>query len=192
RGEIFPQAQFELTSMGSRLDVRLNTGRNVDLTAQIDTAAAGYPFSAQARFSEYSVERIAGISQGTITATGSVNLSGLLSDRTRLRGQGQIESANMLLKDVPLRTTKAFTFDFNSDRLTLTGVTLTGQATQVNVAGTIAFTESAPLNLDVSGQIDLALLGTASPEWFSNGSMNVQVRLTGTAQMPDLRGIAHL
>jgi translocation and assembly module TamB len=192
QGEVFPQAQFELTSMGSMVDLRLNTGKNVDLTAQIDTAAAGYPFSAQARFNEYSIEKIAGLSQGTITTTGRVNLSGLLTDRTRLRGQGQMESANMLLKDVPLHTTKPFTLDFNSDRLTLTGVTLTGQATQVNVGGTIAFSERAPLNLDVSGQIDLSLLGTASPDWLSNGSLNVQVRLTGTPQMPDLRGVAHL
>ncbi|HYR41467.1 MAG TPA: translocation/assembly module TamB domain-containing protein [Terriglobia bacterium] len=192
QGEVFPQAQFELMSTGSKVDLRLNTGKNVDLTAQIDTAAAGYPFTAQARFNEYSIEKIARFSQGTITTTGSVNLSGLLTDRTRLRGQGRIENASLLVKDVPLRTTKPFTVDFNSDRLTLTGVTLTGQATQVNVAGTIAFTERAPLNLDVSGQVDLALLGSASPEWLSNGSMNVQVRLTGTPQMPDLRGIAHL
>ena len=193
-GEVFPQAQVELASVGSKLDLRLNTGKNIDLTAQLDTATTGYPFTAQARFKQYPVERLARI-PGTVTATGSVTLSGLLTDRTRLRGQGQIEAADLRLQDVPdvpLQTTKPFTIEFNSDRLTLIGVTLKGEATQVNVAGTIAFTEHAPVNLDVSGQLDLALLGVASREWKPGGSVNVQVALTGTAQMPDLRGVAHI
>src|SRR5438132_10567140 len=95
--------------------------------------------------------------QGKVNATGNVTLSGFLTDRTRLRGQGQIEAADLRLQDVPdvpLQTTKPFSFDFNSDRLNLIGVTLKGEATQVNVAGTIAFNERAPLNLDVSGQLD--------------------------------------
>src|SRR5437899_3839785 len=132
---------------------------------------------------------------GTITATGNVNLSGLLTDRTRVRGQGQIEAADLRLQDVPdvsLQTTKPFTFDFNSDRLNLIGVTLKGEATQVNVAGTIAFNEQAPLNLDVSGQVDLALLTAATPDWRPGGSVNVQVALRGTPQRPDIRGVAHI
>ena len=194
QGEVFPQAQVELASLGPNLEVRLNTGNNINLTAQIDTAATGYPFTAQARFRQYPVERLARI-PGTITATGNVNLFGLLTDRTRVRGQGQIEAADLRLQDVPdvpLQTTKPFTFDFNSDRLNLIGVTLKGEATQVNVAGTIAFNEQAPLNLDVSGQVDLALLTAATPDWRPGGSVNVQVALRGTPQMPDIRGVAHI
>jgi translocation and assembly module TamB len=192
QGEAFPQADIEMTSAGSKVDLRLTAGSNVNLMAQIDTAVTGYPFTAQASFNQYSVERIAGLSQGTITATGKVELSGLLTDRKRVNGKGTIESANMRLQDTPLRTTKPFTFDFNSDRLALTGVTLTGEATQLNVAGTIAFTERAPLNLDLSGQVDLGVLKVASPGWSSSGAINVQVRITGTPQTPDLRGVAHL
>src|SRR4029077_8795643 len=77
-------------------------------------------------------------------------------------------------------------------RLALSGVTLTGEATQLNVAGTIAFSEGPPLNLDLSGQVDLGLIKAASPEWSSSGSVNVQERMTGTPQTPDLRGVAHL
>src|SRR5262249_28329773 len=80
QGERFPQAQVELTSMGSKVDIRLNAATNVGLTAQIDTGATGYPFTAQASFKEYPIEKIAKVSQGTITATGNVTLSGLLTD----------------------------------------------------------------------------------------------------------------
>jgi translocation and assembly module TamB len=192
QGEAFPQADIQMTSAGSKVDLQLTAGGNVTLMAQIETAATGYPFTAQASFNQYSLERIAKLTQGTITASGKVTLSGLLTDRNRLNGKGQIESADFRLQDTPLHTTKPFTFDFNSDRLTLTGVTLAGQATQLNVAGTIAFSERAPLNLDLSGQADLALLSAASQDWSSSGSINVQVRMTGTPQSPDLRGVAHL
>src|SRR5439155_26225311 len=78
-GEVYPQAEVELASIGSRLDDKLNTGTNINVTAQLDTAATGYPFTAQARFKQYPVERLARV-PGTVTATGNVSLSGLLTD----------------------------------------------------------------------------------------------------------------
>src|SRR5207244_6953255 len=53
-------------------------------------------------------------------------------------------------------------------------------------------TAPEPLNLDVSGCLDLMLLSAAYPEWFSGGSINVEGRIGGTVQNPDLRGLAHL
>src|SRR5207253_8326465 len=125
QGEVFPQAEVELASMGSKLDLRLNTGKNINLTAQLDTAATGYPFTAQAKFKQYPVERLARI-PATVTATGNVTLSGLLTDRTRLRGQGQIEAADLRLQDVPdvlFKTTKMYTIKFKYDQLLRVDVT---------------------------------------------------------------------
>lgn len=191
-GEVFPQARVEVTSTGSTVDVGLDAGREVKLTAQIDTAATGYPFTSRPTFARYPLEHIAGLSEGTLIATGSATFSGLLTDRTKLRGQGRIETAEAHIRDQTLRTTKPFTFDFNSDRLTLAGVTLTGPATQVNIGGTIGLTERAPLGLDVSGKVDLGLISAAYPEWFSSGALNVEGRIGGTVQNPDLRGVADL
>jgi translocation and assembly module TamB len=190
-GEAFPQARVDLSSMGTRLNVRLDAGRSVSLTAQIDTATKGYPFTARANFTQYPLERIAKFSDGTISATGNANLSGLLTDQKRLRGDGLIESADIRIRQMSLRTTKPFMFDVNADQLKVTGVTLAGQSTLVNLAGTIGFAERAPLNLDVSGQIDLALVSAEYPGLTSGGTVNVQVGVRGTVQRPDLRGIAH-
>jgi len=190
--EVFPQARVVLSSTGSRLDLRMDAGRNLNLSAQVDTAAAGYPFTARATFNQYSLERIAALPEGTIIASGSANLSGLITDIRQTRGEGRIETAEARFENRTLRTTKPFTFDFNSDRLTLAGVTLTGESTQVNLAGTIGLAAPAPLNLDVSGRLDLTLLSAAYPEWFSSGSINVEGRIGGTVQNPDLRGLAHL
>jgi translocation and assembly module TamB len=191
-GEPFPQARVEVTSTGSKLGVTLSAENSVNLTAEVDTAATGYPFTARASFNQYPLERIAGLSEGTIAATGTADLSGSLTDRTRFRGQGQIQSAEAVIQGQNLRPTRPFNFEFNSERLTVTGVTLIGQATQVSLGGTIGLVARAPLNFDVSGRVDLALLSAAYPEWFSNGIMNVEGRVAGTVQNPDLRGVAHL
>jgi translocation and assembly module TamB len=190
--ETFSQARAELSSAGSKLNVTLSTGNNISLTGQIDTATTGYPFTAHATFDRYPLERIAGLSEGTVVATGSATFSGSFNDRTQFHGQGQIQSAEAIIQKQSVRTTKPFSFDFNSDRLTVTGVTLTGQATQVSMAGTVGLNARAPLNLDVSGRIDVALLSAAYPEWSSSGSVNVEGRVGGTVQNPDLRGVAHL
>ena len=85
-GEPFPQARVEVTSTGSKLDLTLSAANsaanNVNLTAQIDTTAAGYPFTARAAFNRYPLERVAGLSEGTIIATGTADLSGSLTDRS--------------------------------------------------------------------------------------------------------------
>src|SRR5262249_1412087 len=51
--------------------------------------------------------------------------------------------------------------------------------------------QTAALNLDVMGQVDLALLSAADPSWITTGSVNVDGLIAGTVRNPDLRGIAH-
>ncbi len=190
RGESFSQAQVKLTSTGTRLDLTLTTARNIALTAQIDTAGAGYPFKAQATLTQYPIKDIGNISQ--IRASGNANLDGFLKDRTQLRGQGRIE-ADFKFQNTPLRTTKPFTFDLFPDRVTLSDMTLTGRATQVNVSGTVALLERAPLNLNITGEVDLALIPVEDAEWITDGKVNVvRMQVTGTPDLPQLNGQAHL
>ena len=59
--ETFRDARVGLSSAGSKLNVTLSTANNIRLTGQIDTAACGYPFTAQASFNNYPLERIAGL-----------------------------------------------------------------------------------------------------------------------------------
>lgn len=190
-GESFPLAQVSLSSSGSTLDVTLDAGRDVTLKAEIDTAVAGYPFSSAATFTSYPLEGIGGL-KATFVVTGDANLSGLLTDRKSLNGRGHIQSADVQIREIPLRTTKAFTFDFNSDRLMFSGVTLTGESMQVNLVGTVGLNERAPLNLDVTGRMDLGFVTSSYPEWTSTGAVNVDGRISGTLRNPDLRGFAHI
>ncbi len=190
-GEVFPQARVDLLSTGNKLNVKLDGGRNLNLEANIDTAAPGYPFTARASFTQYSLEHFAKIS-GSIVATGTANLSGLLTDTSRLRGDGRIESADIRVQDTTLKPTQPFTFTFDPTEVTVSNVTLTGQSTQVTLAGTIGLRDPAPLNLKVNGQLDLKLIEAKFPELISTGIVNLQVDVRGSVQNPDFRGNAVL
>ncbi|HEY2382337.1 MAG TPA: translocation/assembly module TamB domain-containing protein [Terriglobia bacterium] len=189
-GEIFPDSRADFSSAGPALTAALTASRDVNLKAQINTAVSGYPFTAQASFTQYPFARIAKFQRGTLTATGNASLSGTLTDLTRLRGDGKIETADVRIEGIDLRSSKAFTFDFDSTRLALSDVALSGQSTLVNVAGTVGLTGRAPLNLSVKGQVDLGLIGAEYPEYTSGGTVNVAVTLGGTIQAPDVQGSA--
>lgn len=189
-GEEFPQVSVVLSSTGSTLNVGLDAARNLRLSANIDTGVAGYPFKSTATFATYSLDQIAGMAEGTLTVSGSAAMSGLLSDPKSLKGDGRIDSAEARIEQRALRTKAPFQFDFDRDMVRISGMTFTGEGTEVSLVGTIGFTPGAPLGLDVNGRIDLGLFAAAYPDWFSSGSVNVEGRMSGTAQNPDLRGVA--
>jgi translocation and assembly module TamB len=191
-GEIFPESRADLSTTGTTLNASLTAGRNISLKAQINTAGSGYPFTAQTSFTQYPLEQFAKLPRGNIVATGSASLSGTLADLSRLRGNGQIEAAEVRVEGIDLRTAKPFKFDFDSTRLSLSDVGLTGRSTVVNVAGTVGLTDRSPLNLNVKGQVDLALIGAVYPEYTSAGTVNVEVTVGGTLQTPDVQGSATL
>jgi translocation and assembly module TamB len=115
-----------------------------------------------------------------------------LADPTRLRGDGRIDSAVVRVRETNIRATKAFTFSFTRDELTLNDVTLEGPSTEMKLAGTIGLTQQATLNLTVTGQLNLAVLASQYSGVISEGTVDLQVSVRGTVQTPDFRGQAVL
>src|SRR5262249_28237869 len=109
-GEVFPEARVTLASTAAKLNLDFEAGQNLSLKAQIDTATPGYPFTGQASFTQFSLANVAKLTEGSIIATGNANLSGVLNDSTRLRGEGRIESVVVRVRDTTLQPTQPFTF----------------------------------------------------------------------------------
>lgn len=189
-GEVFPDARVDLSTQGSTLNAVLTTGKNVTLSAHIDTTSSGYPFTAEAAFTQYPLERIAHWSDGAIIASGSANLAGSLANQSGIHGNGRIDKADIRVRQIDLHSTQPFTFDFDSSRLTLGAVTLGGTSTLVNVKGKIGLTAATPLDLTVNGQLDLGLIAAEYPQYTSSGTIDVQVNVGGTLQSPDIQGSA--
>jgi translocation and assembly module TamB len=186
-GEKFPQARMDVTSAGNKINVGLDAGRNLNLKAEIDSATSGYPFTAHVTFDQYNFAQIAKLSEGSIVASGNANLTGLLTDSTRLRGNGRIDNATIRVQDTTVQP-EPFGFNFDSNALTVSDVVLTGQSTKVTVGGTIGLRDPAPLNLQVRGQMDLKLLEAKFPAFRSTGVIDLNVDVRGTPKALDLRG----
>lgn len=189
-GEVFPEARVDLSTQGSTLNAVLTTGKNITLSARIDTASSGYPFTAEAAFTQYPLEHIAHWSDGAIIASGTANLAGALANQSGIHGNGRIDRADIRVRQIDLHSSQPFTFDFDSSRLTLGAVTLAGTSTMVNVKGRIGLTAATPLDLTVNGQLDLGLIAAEYPQYTSSGTIDVQVNVGGTLQSPDIQGLA--
>ena len=193
KSEVFPMVRVNVTSSGSDVNASIEVARNLSLDVKVNAAGAGYPFTANAKFTQYALEQIVGLSQGTLKATGTAVLNGLLNDPSKLRGQGQIDTAEGVIQGRNILISKPFTFDFNPERLMVSNIILTGDGTSATIGGTIGLTENTPLNLDVVGQIDLKLLSAAATTQFETaGTINVNGHIRGTAQNPDLSGRAEV
>jgi translocation and assembly module TamB len=189
-GEKFPTARVDVDSNGTRVNLKISETRDLDLTAQIDTAGKGYPFTAEAAFRRYSIEQLAGFSRGTLTVSGNASLKGSLSDIANISGTGQINPIDIVVQNQTLHSTKPFAFDFNSERLNVTDVSLVSSTgPQMNLSGTIGLTPGAKLNLRVTGQVDAGLLASNSA-WNIGGTLNVSGQVGGTVAKPDLQGQA--
>jgi len=189
--EILPQVHFDVTSAGSMVNSSFEAGRGLVASAEVNTATKGYPFTAKGTFTSYPIEKLAGLSQATVTTTGDVSLSGLLADLKTVRGQGRVESAGAVIQGKEFRTSKPFAFDFSADQLRLSDVTLTGEGTEATFGGIVGLTKAAPLSLDAKGRIDLTIFSAANSSWTTTGTITVDGQIRGTVQNPDVRGIAH-
>jgi translocation and assembly module TamB len=192
KSEVFPLVRVNVTSSGSDVNASIEAARNLNLDVKVNAAAAGYPFTANAKFTQYGLEQIAGLAQGTMKATGTAVLTGLLNDPSKLRGEGQIETAEGVLRGYNIHISKPFTFDFNPERLMVSNIILTGEGTAATIGGTIGLTDRTPLNLEIDGLVDLKLLSAATTQYETAGTVNVNGRIRGTAQNPDLSGHAEV
>ena len=163
RSETFPLARLALTTKWPTLNVTLSEIPNVNVDAKVDLSNPGYPFDARATFKDYSVERLANFSKGTLTASGEANFKGQLTGQAPFSGTGTIQSIQASILEYAFRGAKPFPFEFDSQRLTLTeGASFNGEySTLINLKGSIGLTNTPPLDLKVTGNLDLAEVTTA-------------------------------
>jgi translocation and assembly module TamB len=199
-GETFPQADVNVDTSGSQVNVTfVERAHNLKLTAAIDTSKKGYPFDADVSFDRYSIEKLVGFNQGTVTVSGDVVLkNGLLNDTSRLTGAGSVREVHIAVDGRSFQNTTPFKFEFNPTQLTLSDVSLTGpEGTRATVSGTIALTKEAKLNLQVKdAAVDLALVPTLlryeDPSLKLAGAVRLSGTIGGTPDKPELGGIAQL
>jgi translocation and assembly module TamB len=77
-------------------------------------------------------------------------------------------------------------------QLRIESARLKGPETQLAASGNVAFDSDTPLNLQLLGNVNLALLTRFAPEITSSGVASVDVNVKGTYRNPDVTGRAQI
>jgi len=193
-GEAFPMVTLALTTTWPKLHVLVEGTRDLDISADVDLSASGYPFTANVIFRDYSIERIANFSQGTLTASGEATITGELSGQAPFAGKGKIQSLQTTIREYQFHEAKPFAFEFDANRLKLTeGATFSGAySTLVELKGSIGLTDAPVLDLTVGGNLDLSEVTAAYQAWSVTGLIKVNGQIRGTPSNPSISGTANI
>jgi translocation and assembly module TamB len=129
-------------------------------------------------------------------ATGTLKASGNLLDEDGyfsaegLQGTAQFSELNFRVEDVQLNATTPLIVRFSPGEITFEKTQFTGPGTNISLAGTLALGPSGRQNLTVDGQLNLRVLNGVSPDFFSSGTAEVAVRVSGSYERPRLNGTA--
>ncbi len=103
---------------------------------------------------------------------------------------GRLETLDLELEDRPVHLIEPAAFTVTSEGLSVAGVRLALLDDQVFARGSV--TADGRLSGNLSGTIDLLLLRFLLPEWEGAGRATGVVELLGTADRPQLEGIAEV
>jgi hypothetical protein len=136
--------------------------------------------------------RVSGRANGTIKASGD-----LLDDDNNytwagLTGTATFSELTFRAEDVQLTATTALIVRFWPGEAVFDGARFTGQGTNITLDGTVATASNGSQNLNINGSLNLRVLNGVSPDFFSTGTAEVAVRVSGTFEDPRLIGTASL
>ena len=192
RRQYFPRVTVNVGTSGRMVRAQIETTENLTLETEFNAAEDGYPFSGKAEYTDYAIDRLTGMASGSLIATGTASFAGLLGDFSTLTGEGEVTDLTANFQKRVLGIAQPFTFRFDSRRLTLSEIDLSGGATSILLAGTVALSDTAPLNLSINGAVDLSLVAGGIPNIEADGNITLEGTVTGGIRNPELRGLAQL
>ena len=120
--------------------------------------------------------------------TGDLELKGPLRNRSQLELSGNVSDALANLGPIPLRNSGPIRFVVSGQVLKVQRFRLTGDGTDLDLEGSVAFGQPSPLDLHVEGHADLALLRALNPAFHSSGEVKLNVDARGSFERPLIEG----
>ncbi len=136
--------------------------------------------------------RISGRATGSIKATGNLLDEDGYPYTGGLDGTAHFTDLNFRVEDVQLTATTPLTVRFSPREVTFDKAQFTGPGTNIVLAGSMAVGPEGRQSLTVDGQLNMRVLNGLSPDFFSSGTAEVAVRVTGSYERPRLTGTASL
>jgi translocation and assembly module TamB len=170
-------AQINLA--GERLPATIETTlTNADLTNLFNILMPG------------NTVRVAGRANGTIKASGDLLDEDGYPSAAGLTGQATFSELNFKVEDVQLSAETPLVVRFAPGEVVFEGARFTGPGTNITLDGRLATASGGAQNLNVNGSLNLRVLDSLSPDFFSTGTAEVAIRVTGSFEDPRLIGTA--
>jgi TamB, inner membrane protein subunit of TAM complex len=176
------------------LDVRCRSAR-VDLAATGRIGAeAPHPMELAAVLHDTSLdpflrEMYSGVPGPlAVVVSGDAHLAGPLASPRDLVLEVALPALEVGLPEITLRNREPVDARIQEGRLELVSMHLTGEDTDLTVAGTAAVVGDGPLDLAARGSADLALAGLVSPRLRGRGAASLSLQLGGTLGDPRVDG----
>lgn len=190
-----------------RLNVSLTTGllgAPQVITAQVNLGVPELPATLETTLTNADLTTLLGIilPHNTVSmsgrASGTIRASGNLVDEdgyfstAGLQGTAAFSELTFRVEDVQLAANTPMVVKFSPGEVSFDQAQFTGPGTNITIGGTVAVGPGGRQTLTVDGRLNLRVLNGLSPDFFSTGTADVAVRVTGSYEQPRLNGTASL
>lgn len=188
-----------------QLNVTLTTGilgQPQVVTARVNLASERLPATIETTLSNAdltnllslflppSAVAISGRANGTIQAAGDLLDEDGYFSIAGLSGTASFSELGFRIEDIALNATTPLVVHFTPSEVTFNSARFTGPGTNISLDGTLATSATGKQNLNVNGSLNLRVLNGVSPDFFSSGTAEVAMRISGSFEQPRLIGTA--
>ena len=190
-GELGVTAHTANHSVFYDLTTRLDAA---ELTAHGQTELRGdYTTQAKIDFSKFNIGAVFKLAQmqdlsGESSLAGTVTVEGPLARLDDLRGEARLESAEVTVAGVHLRSESGLHAELADGLIRLNPIHVTGDQTDLRAQGSLSLKEKQQLDFAASGTINLKIAETMDPDLTASGYTTFQVEAHGPLRNPDLKG----
>jgi translocation and assembly module TamB len=174
-----------------------------DLTARIEAAEmtahgqtgfdGGYPTQARLNFSRFNIGALLKLAHveafsGESAMAGTITLAGPLAHPAELSGEARLDALEATIAGVHLKSEGGLHAVLSGNRIHLDSLHVTGENTDMHLAGSLAIDGAHQLDMASSGTVNLKLAETLDPDLTSSGISTFQVEAHGPLANPGLQG----
>jgi translocation and assembly module TamB len=188
-----------------QLNLTLTTdlfGASQTVVAQVDLSKRTLPATINANLTNADLTKLFAIALPgagvTVSgrANGTIKVSGNLVDEDEnfslagLSGTATFSELSFRVEDIQLAATTPLVVTFKPNEISFDATRFTGPGTNIVLDGTLATGAGGHQDLHVNGDLNLRVLNGVSPDFFSSGTAQVAVRVSGSFEDPRLIGTA--
>ena len=115
-------------------------------------------------------------------------LQGPLMDPARMQAHLEIPTLNVAYQSLQIGSVRPLRLDYRNGIVTIEDIEMKGTGTELSLRGTVPVKSTAPLNVALKGNVDLAALKAFAPDVEAAGRVDLDVSAGGNLSGPAMHG----